>query len=281
MPTMNDTASQRDPLAVRGLAMLGSPVIGTLELVGGVSHLLADVAAWVVRALVLRQVRFGWAALYQQMVRIGERSIGIIFLASACIGLILVLQMAPPLADFGQTDKVANVNAVAVLRELGPLISAIVLTGFAGAAIAAELGTMVVGEEIEALEVMGLNPVRFLVVPRVLASVLGLMVLAIVADFVAIGAGALMGVTLLDIPWGVYYQNTLEQAQLSDFLTGVIKAGVFGGLIGSIACHNGLSVSGGAAGVGNATTRTVVYAIVAIIFADLLFTSLFYVLGWN
>jgi phospholipid/cholesterol/gamma-HCH transport system permease protein len=263
------------------LACLGRRVNGGLDYLGGAVWMLIDIARWVFRSLLLRQVRFGRAALYSQVVRLGVRSVAIIILLSMCIGLILVLQMAPPLNDFGQIDKVANVNAVAVLRELGPLISAIVLTGFAGASIAAELGTMVVGEEIEALEAMGLNPIRFLVVPRVLATVIGLLVLAIIADLVAIGSGAVMGMVVLEIPWGVYKANTLEQAQLADFVTGVIKAGVFGLLIGLIACFNGLRVSGGAAGVGRATTMTVVHAIVSIIFADLLFTAVFYALGWH
>jgi len=262
------------------LDRLGAPALNTLDYIGGLSRLFAQVNYWVMLWL-LRRVRFGWMALYQQLVRVGVRSIGIITLVSACIGFILVLQMAPPLQDFGQTDKVANINVIAVLRELGPLISAIVLTGFAGASIAAELGTMVVGEEIEALEAMALNPVRFLVLPRVLATVIGLVVLAIFADVVSVGGGAVIGVFMLDIPWSVYYRNTLEMASFSDFVTGVIKAGVFGHLIGLIACYNGLRVSGGAAGVGRATTMTVVHSIVSIIFADLAFTALFYALGWN
>jgi phospholipid/cholesterol/gamma-HCH transport system permease protein len=260
---------------------LGEACVNAIELAGGVSRLLAEVIGWCFRSLILREVRFGYAALAQQIERIGIRSIGIIVLASAAIGLILVLQMAPPLQDFDQVDKVANVNAIAVLRELGPLISAIVLTGFAGAAIAAELGTMVVGEEIEALRAMALNPVRFLVVPRVLATLIGLVALTVLADVVAISAGALIGVFILDVPFGVYKYNTLDQATVADFMTGVVKGGVFGGLIGLIACHNGLNVSGGAAGVGRATTKTVVYSIVSIVLADLLFTSLFYALDWN
>lgn len=260
---------------------LGGIVLSSLELAGGVSRLALEVAGWCFRSLVLRQVRFGYTALARQIERIGILSIGIIVLASTAIGLILVLQMAPPLQDFNQEDKVANVNAIAVLRELGPLISAIVLTGFAGAAVAAELGTMVVGEEIEALRAMALNPVRFLVVPRVLATLIGLVVLTVIADVVAISAGAFIGVFLLDVPFGVYKFNTLDQATIADFMTGVTKAAVFGGLIGLIACHHGLNVTGGAAGVGRATTKTVVFSIVSIILADLLFTSLFYVLGWN
>lgn len=279
---MTDARPSRDPgLAARALHRIGTPVVNTLEFIGGTTSMAGEVAVWIRRAMFEKKVRFGWPAMYQQTVRVGVLSTGIIVLVSACIGLIMVLQMAPPLNDFGQVDKVANVNSVAVLRELGPLISAIVLTGFAGAAIAAELGTMAVNEEIEALRAMALNPVRFLVVPRVIATVLGMMVLAVVADVVAIGAGALMGMVMLDIPWGVYKYNTLQQAELSDFLSGIVKAGVFGLLIGLIACRNGLAVRGGAAGVGNATTSTVVFSIVAIIFADLLFTALFYALGWN
>ena len=172
----------------------------------------------------------------------------------------------------------ANIVGVAVLRELGPLIGAIVLTGFAGAAIAAEIGTMVVGEEIEALEAHALNPIRFLVVPRVLASVAGMTVLAVIADLVAVASACTVSVAVLDIPFQTYKQNTLDQAKVVDFLTGVGKASVFGLLIGLIACGNGLKVTGGAAGVGKATTGTVVQCVVAIVICDLIFTAIFYAL---
>jgi len=274
------TQDQQHGKAYAAVARVGAPVVDFFSYIGGLALLLGQVNRWLIRA-VFRQVRFGNQALFQQIVRVGVRSVPIITLVSACIGMILVLQMAPPLEEYGAKSSIANINAVAVLRELGPLISAIVLTGFAGAAIAAELGTMVVGEEIEALEAMALNPVRFLVVPRVTATMLGLIFLAVFADIVAIAAGGLIGVTLLEIPIGIYKTNTLDQAQLSDFLTGIFKAGVFGFLIGIIACYNGLKVSGGAAGVGRATTKTVVDSIVSIIFADLTFTALFYTLGWN
>jgi len=299
---MNDTDTSNKPSKLTGgIAAVGAVVVGTISYIGGMVYMAIDLGTWLYRSMFARKVRFGREALYIQLVRVGIRSIGIICLVSLCIGLILVLQMAPPLQEFGQVDKVANVNAVAIIRELGPLISAIVLTGFAGASIAAELGplisaivltgfagasiaaelgTMVVGEEIEALESMALNPVRFLVVPRVLATVVGLVVLACFADVVALGSGAFVGVFLLDIAPGVYWANTLEQAKLIDFITGLVKAGVFGLLIGLIACYNGLKVTGGAAGVGKATTTTVVHAIVSIICADLIFTALFYLLGW-
>ncbi|MCC6579592.1 MAG: ABC transporter permease [Phycisphaeraceae bacterium] len=285
---MNDPMSRNTPAWTRPIHSTGAAfwfgcdaAFGLVAYVGGTTRLLGLTARWIVRGLFVRKVRFGWPALYAQMVRVGVGSIGVIVLVSTCIGLILALQMAPPLQDFGQTEKVANIIAIAVFRELGPLISAIVLTGFAGASIAAEIGTMAVNEEIEALEAHALNPVRFLVVPRLLATVLSLIVLAVIGDCVAVIAGYSIGVLKLGIPSGIYITNTIEQLDVADFLTGLFKAGVFGGLIGAIACHNGLAVTGGAAGVGKSTTTTVVHSIVAIIFTDLLFTAVFYTLGWN
>ena len=153
------------------------------------------------------------------------------------------------------------------------------LTGFAGASIAAEIGTMVVGEEMEALEAHALDPVRFLVVPRVLATTIAVILLTVIGDLVSVFSGGLMGVFVLGVPYELYKDNTLAQLQVSDFTTGLIKASVFGAILGGIACHNGLRVTGGAAGVGRATTDTVVQTIVTITFADLLFTAIFYVVG--
>ena len=140
---------------------------------------------------------------------------------------------------------------------------------------------MVVGEEIEALEAHALNPIRFLVVPRLIATTVSLTCLAVIADTMAVGAGLVMSAVVLDIPPHAYIQSTIEQVGPRDFLTGLVKAGVFGLLIGLIACANGLKVTGGAAGVGRATTDTVVESVVAIIFADLVFTAIFYALGWT
>ncbi len=250
-------------------------------LVGAWSALLHQVVVWVIRSLIQRRARFGGQALAEQIVRVGTRSIAIVLLVSGCIGIILALQTAPSLSDFGQTDKVANLVAVAVTRELGPLIAAIVLTGFAGASSAAELGTMKVGEEIEALEAMALNPIRFLVVPRVIATAISLLVLSVFADICSVVMGGVVGILVLDIPYETYKLNTINQLRPVDFNTGLIKALVFGTLLGLIACSNGLRVTGGAAGVGRATTNTVVQTTVAIVICDLLFSSLFYSLGLN
>jgi len=253
-------------------------VLEMLDQIGAVFLLLIQAARWIIRSFTRRKVRLGKAAIVSQIVRVGVRSIFIISLVSGCVGLILVLQMSPPLAEYGQKDRVANITGVAILRELGPLIAAIVLTGFAGAAITAEIGTMVVGEEIEALEAHALNPIRFLVVPRVIATIISMTAIAVIADIVAVLCGLLMGTVGIGIPIRTYIDNTLQQLKIVDFYTGIGKAMVFGLLIGVIACSNGLRVTGGAAGVGKATTATVVQSIVSIIVADLIFTAVFYAL---
>ena len=247
--------------------------------VGAIWYLLVEVSTWIVRAFTQNRGRIGRVAITAQLVRIGFSSIFIVALVSGSVGAILALQMAPPLDELGQVTLVPNIIAVAVLRELGPLIYAIVLTGLAGAAIAAEIGTMVVGEEVEALEAHALNPIRFLVVPRVIATVISMLCLGVLADVTAITAGGFVGQSLLGISWSAYYHNVVMQVDPRDFLTGLAKAGIFGLLIGLIACRNGLAVTGGAAGVGRATTSTVVESVVAIIFADLLFTIIFYAVG--
>jgi phospholipid/cholesterol/gamma-HCH transport system permease protein len=159
-------------------------------------------------------------------------------------------------------------------------VSAIVLTGFAGASIAAEIGSMVVSEEIEALEAHAINPIRFLVVPRVLATTIMMICIAAVGDYLGVLGGLTVSRYFLGLDPNQYINHTFDVLKVRDFITGLIKAGVFGAIISALACHLGLSVTGGAQGVGVATTRTVVLTIVALISVDLLFTSVFYYLGW-
>ena len=280
---MSDSPTEPKPLpiALRVLDRWGGMWNGVFALLGGIWLLLIEVTVWVIRSGTDRQIRLGGDAVISQIVRVGVRSIGIVLLVSACIGLILAMAMQPPLDELGQSDKIANIVAVGVVRELGPLIAAIVLTGFAGASIAAEIGTMVVGEEIEALQAHALNPVRFLVVPRVIATILSLFLLTILGDVMAVFASGLVTVNLLGVPQEVYIDNTISQLNMGDFLTGLLKAATFGTLLSSIACYNGLKVTGGAAGVGKATTDTVVQTVVLVIVADMLFTAVFLQLGWT
>jgi phospholipid/cholesterol/gamma-HCH transport system permease protein len=268
-------------LFTRPISRLGSWAIGILEFTGGVAYLLADTAAVVRVGLFDKRRRgLGWDNLWAQMVRVGVKSIPIVSLVLFCIGAILALQMAPILSDYGEVRRVADIISIATFRELGPLVSAIVLTGFAGASIAAELGTMVVSEEIEALEALAIPPIRFLVLPRVIATTLMMVCVAVVGDLMGVLGGLVVSKGLLGIGAAQYFHRTFDAIHLKDFISGLIKAGVFGALISSLACYLGLGVTGGAQGVGVATTRTVVLTIVALIIVDLMFTSVFYMTGW-
>src|SRR3954469_18217115 len=268
-------------LITRPITAIGHCTLNTLEFLGGLGYLLRDTLFSVHRALfVSRGRRLGWSNLWAQMVRVGVMSIPIVSLVVFCIGAILAFQMAPVLRDYGALSQIADIIGIAMFRELGPLVAAIVLTGFAGASIAAEIGTMVVSEEIEALEAMAVAPVLFLVVPRVLATTVMMVCLAVVGDLVGTTGGMLVCRGFLDIGFRNYLDHTFTVVKLQDFITGLIKAGVFGALISGLACYLGLGVTGGAQGVGNATTRTVVLTIVALITVDLMFTGVFYYLGW-
>ena len=267
--------------ALRPISAVGSGAIGLLEFIGGLGYLLLDTAAAARRGLFSKRGRrMGWRNLFAQMVRVGVRSIPIVSLILFSIGAILVFQIAPVLKNYGALDRVSDIVSLAIFRELGPLVSAIVLTGFGGASIAAEMGTMVVSEEIEALEAQAIDPVRFLVLPRVVATIVMMVCVAVVGNLMGVFGGMAVANQSLGITTDQYLRHTFDAVDLDDFYTGLIKAGVFGMLISSLACYLGLGVTGGAQGVGAATTRTVVLTIVALITVDLMFTSVFYYLGW-
>jgi len=273
---VSDFAQGRDRVSA-----IGAKVLRGFRYVGGMAYLLADVVRWVGRGVVARKARIKGDALAVQCVRVGVRSLGIVSLVQLFIGVILALQMAPPLEPWGQVDKIANIIGVAGFRMLGPIITAVVLSGFAGASIAAELGTMVVHEEIEALQAHALNPVRFLVIPRMLATFTMMILLTIIANWmIALGGYIASLIALEPQVADNYWRQMREQLRLRDFVSGLIMAGVFGVLISLIACYEGLHVRGGAEGVGKATTMTVVYSIVGIIVAACIFTMIFYTFGF-
>lgn len=272
---------RRVPERIGGAVSAWASELGSaVAYLGGVLRLLLDVIARVRRGLVSRGARISREALVQQAVRVGVKSIPIVMLVQLFIGIILALNMAPTLASYGQLDRVADVVAIAIVRELGPLLTAIVLSGFAGASIAAELGTMVEGEEIKALRAHALDPIRFLIVPRVIATTIMMIGLAVLADVVGVLGGFITGTFILDVSPQAYIDNTQAILTNRDYLTGLFKAGVFGVIIAGLASYEGLNVRGGAEGVGRATTATVVKTIVALIGADCLATAIFYKLGW-
>ena len=209
-----------------------------------------------------------------QMVAVGVESLGIVCLVVFFVGLVIAMQTAYEMVKMGSEMYVGRVVGLTMLRELGPLIATIVLGGRSGAAIAAELGTMKVNEEVEALRIMGIDPVRFLVAPRVLAFTVMTPILAVIADYFGILGGLFLAMANLHLPAHQYLDLMMQGLVVKDFVSGIAKSVIFGLLVGSIACHFGYRTEGGADAVGRATTMTVVTSIVMIILADAVMTAI-------
>jgi len=218
-----------------------------------------------------------WGETMLQAVEAGNRSLPLVAMMCLLVGMIMALQGAYQLEQMGATYLVADMVAISITRELAPLIAAIIVAGRVGSAIAAELGTMQVSQEIDALTVMGIDPVSLLVVPRVLALMLTLPCLTLFADLVGILGGLVVAAGVLELGVGGYVTRTIDALVLEDVFIGLVKALTFAVIIGLVGCHQGLETRGGAEAVGHATTRAVVRSIVLIIAADLFVTALFYV----
>ena len=216
------------------------------------------------------------SALFMQMVRIGVASMPTVGLANFLLGIVLAIQGAGQFSKLGATDLVAALVAFSVLREIGPLITAVIVIGRSGSSITAELGTMKVAEEIEALNVMGIDPVRFLVVPRLLAMILMMPVLTVLGEGIGLFAGWLISVTSLHLDPVFYVTNSVAAVEQKDLFTGLLKALIFGAVVGTVACYYGIQVEGGAEGVGKATTKSVVTCLTSMLFMDALLTTLIY-----
>lgn len=215
-------------------------------------------------------------SIFSQMVFAGIGSLIIAAFVAFFTGIVIAMQSAYQLSRFGANIFVAPMVAVGVARELGPVLTALVVAGRVGAAIAAELGTMKVTEQIEALETMALNPIRYLVVPRFLALVIMVPCLVIFADILGIAGGFVVGVTTLHLDPFRYITFSFQFMQWKDVWTGLVKALVFGITISMVGCYMGLKTKGGAEGVGKATTLSVVTSFILIILFDCLLTGFFY-----
>ncbi|MCZ6906873.1 MAG: MlaE family lipid ABC transporter permease subunit [Deltaproteobacteria bacterium] len=223
-----------------------------------------------------RQVRWKDALLVAETA--GVNAFPIIALISFLIGLIMAFQSAIPMRQFGAEIFVANLIGLSMLRELGPLMTAIILAGRSGSAFAAELGTMKVNEELDALTTMGLDPVHFLVVPRVISAVLMTPLLALFADLLGLVGGAVVLLSL-GFPLITYINQVLSAVTFGDLLGGLVKSFVFGILVAGIGCLRGLQTGTGASAVGESTTRAVVTGLLFIIITDGIFSVAYYYLG--
>lgn len=192
------------------------------------------------------------------------------------VGMILALQLATILKMLGVVEYVADIVGISMVREMAPLLTGVVLSGFAGAAIAAELGSMKVSEEIDAMDALALHPARYLVAPRLLAAAIAGPLITTFSMIVGIAGGLLVGQLLLGMAPGQYLERTFAALGLDDIVLGLLKGLAFAVIVAAIACYDGIRTQGGALGVGRATTAAVVKSIVAIIAADLFLTVLFF-----
>jgi len=219
---------------------------------------------------------YGAHRVFEQASKIGINSFPIVTLVAFFIGVIMALQTAYIMQKMSSEIYIASIVAVSLTRELGPVITALIVAGRSGAGITAELGTMAVTEQVDALQTLGSNPIKYLVVPRFLSLTVMLPVLTIFANAIGIYGGYLIGVYRLSIRSSLYMNMTFQTLVYKDLYTGLIKTIFFGMIIAMVACYEGLNVRGGAEGVGKATTRSVVNTFILIIAADCFFTALFY-----
>lgn len=254
----------------RWLRKIGSVYIQTAMDAGGLTFLLLDS----VKVLFTTPLR--WQATLYQMYRIGVTSLPLVFLTALFTGVVLALQSAYQLRLFGAQQFIADLVALSITRELGPVLTAMVVAGRVGASIAAELGTMKVTEQIDALKALGANPIRYLVVPRFVAAFFMLFFLAVYSDIIGMLGGYFISVFKLGMNSHMYIKRSFDVMIIKDVMTGLIKAFVFGAIIAIVGCYYGFKAEGGAEGVGRATTTAVVVALILIIASDALFTAIFY-----
>jgi phospholipid/cholesterol/gamma-HCH transport system permease protein len=256
-------------------ATIGEVTINGLAYIGGLARLTGGAARAVfIAPFQGRKLRLSRAV--HQAMSVGVQAVPIVSLISFFVGTILALQGAYQLRKLGAMQLVAGAVAIVMTRELGPLMTAIMVIGRSGSAFAAEIGTMKVNEEIDALETMALEPVHFLVAPKFLAMVLMMPCLTTWSDFMGVVGGGLFGVTVGGFTWATYFQATLDSLVRRDIVTGLIKSVMFGLVITAVGCQEGFSTGLGSEEVGRSTTSAVVKSIFLVIVVDLVFTALFY-----
>jgi phospholipid/cholesterol/gamma-HCH transport system permease protein len=249
---------------------IGRGVLGLFEDLGRFFTMLGRMLIWAPRP------PYDVAEVFRQMVRVGVNSVPVVFLTTLFTGMVLALQSYNGFARFNAESLVGSVVALSLMRELSPVLSALMVTGRVGSSIAAEIGSMRVTEQIDALNALGTEPVQYLVVPRVIASVVMLPLLVVMGDVVGIYGGYFVAVELLGANPITYYESTFERLDLIDFTSGLIKAAVFGLIFSVVACVKGYYTVGGAEGVGRSTTQAVVAASLAILLVDFFLTRLLY-----
>ena len=255
---------------LRVTARAGTWAVAQCWYAGGLALLLART----VRSAIFQPLRAG--AFLNELWKIGVKSWFIVSLSSLFIGMVLAFQSAYQMEKLAAEIYIASLVSLSVVREIGPVITGLIIAGRVGSSIAAELGTMQVTEQIDALRALASDPVRFLVVPRFLAMIIALPLLTLWADAVGILGGLLIGTMRLGILPSLYWKMTTIPLMYKDLTSGLLKAAVFGLIISIVSCFEGFRTEGGAEGVGRSTTVAVVTSFILIIAADCLATALFY-----
>jgi phospholipid/cholesterol/gamma-HCH transport system permease protein len=250
-------------------ALLPPAVTAFLDALGEMALLTRDA----VRMALARPPE--WRMVSEQLEQVGWRSLSIVNLTALFTGMVLALQLGNYLARFGAKMFVSRIVGMSLVREMGPVLTALMIGGRVGAGITAELGSMAVTEQVDAIRALGGSPVRNLVVPRLVAVLVMLPVLTIIGDLVGVLGGLLISVSELNVSADFYLNSLIQVLLLEDVVSGLGKSFFFAYFIGIIACRNGLGVTGGADGVGRATTQTVVAASITVLVSDFFLTKFF------
>lgn len=253
------------------LAATGRAFFSLLAVVGRVALFAGSAVSHMVRP------PFYGRQLIRQMISVGYFSLPVVGMTAIFTGAALALQIYIGSSRFSAESAVPGIVVLGLTRELGPVLAALMLAGRVGAAMAAELGTMRVTEQIDALVTLSTNPMKYLVAPRVLAGTLMLPLLVLVADILGVFGGYMVGVYSLDFNATAYLTNTRDFLEVQDVLSGVVKAAIFGFIVTLMGCYHGYTSAGGAAGVGRATTHAMVSASVLILVANYIVTQLFFI----
>ena len=255
---------------IRIFESTGRPVILIIEEFGKVLLLFLSAITWAIRP------PFRFRVLFKQMEFVGVHSLTVVAITGIFTGMVLALQTYYGFRLFGGESLVGATVALSMARELGPVITSLMVTGRAGSAMAAELGTMRVTQQIDALYTMSVNPIQFLVVPRIISAIIMLPVLTIISDFIGVAGGYFVGVRLLKINSGIFMARIIEFVELEDIFNGLIKSACFGLILALVGCYKGFYTTGGAEGVGRATTQAVVISSVAILISDYFLTAVMF-----
>jgi phospholipid/cholesterol/gamma-HCH transport system permease protein len=256
--------------AVDALANLGAGAVRVAQEVGGIVLF----AGRVLRALIGAPLRIDRRELGKALYKMGNRSVPIVVLTALFAGGLMALQTAPFVKQFGATALAGWGAGYAVLREIGPILIALMFSGRVGANNTAELATMTVTEQLDGLRALAIEPVQFLIVPRVIAMMVMLVALTAIGDLVALAGAAVVGHVMIDIEWATMFHSFADNLRPFDFLHGIYKSIAFGAAIAMSSCYFGVSVRGGAVGVGRAVNAAVVAAAVSIMLLDFLLTYL-------